>query len=799
MLKNYIKIAWRNLRKNKIDSTISIGGLAVSIACCLLLVAFVRYEWSFDEFHEKGERIYLVYHQYSRDGEMLKSSVTPYPLADIIGTNIPEVEKAVRWAARRAEVKINNKFVAQKSINMVKPAFLKIFNFPLVSGNPNTALDKPNSILLTQDKAKHIFGTLNIIGKTLVLRQRGKTVPFIITGILKNIPLNSSFKFEYLIPFENPLAGIREDFKQNWYVGSSETYLLLDKNVKPTEVLNKITAGLGGTIPERYLELTELGLMPLTEMYLAPGLSYQSKRSSNPLYSWLLAGIAFVVLAIAAINFMSLTLSRASRRSNEINIRKTVGAGRGELSQQFLGEAFITCLLALVISGFIAELSLPWFQSLIDKPVTLGLINHPIVWLVIAGLLLIATLITGGYPAWVMARKKTAEGFVSRTTSGKTPMVVKGLIVVQFALAIAFLSSAFIMNSQMNLIAAKDLGFNPDNLLDIKMSLTNPKKGGEMYEVYSQKALQIPSVKSATPVYGMFGHGSFMTTLVTDSLRTSINVTIVDESFLETMGIDLIAGRSFSAERLSDFKTAVLLNQEAVQLFGWQNPIGKIINQTKYETLIDEKKVIGVIENYHFRPLFYPLQPVVYIHRSLRDNRTMYMRIKVAEGKMTATIDQLRTAWNNLYPNEVFSYSFIEAMIEEQYAQQRRWKSIMELASVIAILIACFGLFGLTALATQRRKKEIGIRKVLGARVRDIVQLISRNFILLVLIGFVLAVPVAWYAMNKWLQEFAYKIEIGAGIFLLAGALAVFIALATVSWQSIRAALANPTDSLRSE
>jgi len=801
MIKNYIKIAFRNLKNNKVDSSISIGGLAIGIACCLLLITFVRFEWSFDEFHKKGDRIFMVYSSYenSNTGEISKNSPTPYPLASFLESNVPEFEQVIRYRSEGAEVKIENQYILQRNIVQAEPEFLQMFSFPLIKGNPKTALDSPNKIVLTQHKARQIFGTRDVIGKTVTLKGRGKEELFTVTGVLENIPSTSSFDFEYILPFENNLMRMREDMRQNWFVAGSETYVMLNENVDAVEVEKKLQQNLGDAVPEAYRERNTMHLLSLQEMYLSPELSSHSRKSSNPLYSWILACVAFVVLIIAAINFMSLTLSRASRRSGEISIRKVVGAARDDLGVQFIGEAFLICLIAFVLGGVVAELAMPWFSALIDKPLSLNLLNTPVSWAVVFLLLVMATLITGVYPAWVLARQKIVTGLVSRTTSGKTPVVVKGLVVVQFALAITFLSSAYIMYSQMSFISTKDLGFNPENLVDIEMSLTNPEKGAKIFNTYSRQAMQLSGVQSVTSIYGQLGNSSMSTSLVTDSLRTSVNVEIIDEHFIETMQIDLIEGRSFTEERPSDFKNGVLLNREAVEMFGWQNPIEKKIRQSKYKTFLDGKEVIGVVENYHYRPLYYQVKPLIFVHRSVEGYGTVYMRTRIAENRTAKTINKLKSIWQEMDLAQPFNYSFVNNLVDQQYENQQRWKNIIQLASVVAIAIACFGLFGLISLAAQRRIKEIGIRKVFGATVSNIVTLLSKDFLKLVALGFVIAVPIAWYAMHQWLADFAYRIEIRVGVFLIAGGAAFLIALLTVSWQSARAALANPAESLRSE
>lgn len=801
MIKNYFKIAWRNLVKHKIDSSISIGGLAVGIACCLLLIAFVHFEWSFDRFHENSNRVFLLYSDYENPntGKISSSSTTPHPLTTALESNVPELVEAVRFSGYTAEVNINGQYILERNIGRAEPGFFRLFTFPFISGNPVTALDNPNSIVLTREKAEHIFGTFRVVGEELILRSRGNEGVFTVTGVIKDIPENSSITFEYLLPFENSVMGARDIMRDNWYVAGSETFVMLNEHADAGKVSRNLEGYIEQVAPSPYLKSNTLHLLPLEEMYLSPELSRPPRKSSNPLYGWILASIALVVLSIAGINFMSLMLSRAARRGHEISIRKVVGAGKGSLRMQFLGEALFTCSLALVLGVLLAELAMPWFSSIIDKPVSLNFIMNPAIWGIIAGLLGLATLITGGYPAWILARQKITHGFISRTSSGEIPAVVKGMIVLQFGLAIAFLSSAIIMTYQMNYISSKDLGFNPDHLVDIEMSLTNPREGAKIYDTFSQQAKQLPGVQSVTPLYGMFGNSSMSTSLVTDSIRTSVSVEIIDEQFIETMQAEIVKGHDFSEDRTSEFKTGVLVNQEAAELLGWKKPVGKTIRQAKYKTFLDGKEVIGVVGNYHYRPLYYPVEPLFFVHRAVEGDGTFMMRARLTGGMMQETIGELNTRWNEINPAKPFKYSFVTDLIAEQYENQYRWEHIIQLASGFAILIACFGLFGLASLAARRRTKEISIRKVLGATISNIVALLNKDFLKLVVIGLVIAIPVAYYAMNQWLANFAYRIEIGPGIFLVAGGAAIAIALVTVSWQSIRAAMANPVDSLRSE
>lgn len=549
-----------------------------------------------------------------------------------------------------------------------------------------------------------------------------------------------------------------------------------------------------------------LWLQPMDQVYFNQEVVQTAvTEQGNVLYSLVLAGIALVVLAIACINFMSLTLSRASARANEIGIRKVVGARRSQLGQQFLGEVFITCGFAFLLGIVLAELLVPFFQQIVQKPVNLGLFHDPLLWFLLGGILLVTTLLTGGYPVFVISGRKGSGIFTSRQSAERIPGFVRGLIVVQFAMAIAFLAATFIMQQQLHYLFSRDLGFSPENVIAVEVGGMDPHRGEEIYNRYGQEARRLAGVEYVSGSSSRFGYSSFTSISFgtrLDGFGGSIRAEVADEHFLETMGIELIKGRNFSPERRSDINEGIIVNTSFVEVMGWEEPVGQVLSEDYINGFFhnNHKRVIGVIGDYHYRPLYYNLEPLVFMHRDVEeDNGVNTMLIRIKDGMISQTLNQLSELWDDMFPNETFAYFFVDDRVHRQYEQEQRWSRIMQAASTTAILLACFGLFGLAALAAQRRTKEIGIRKVLGATIANIVGLLNKDFLKLVLLGFVIAVPVAWYVMHQWLADFAYRIKIGAGIFVLAGGAALLIALLTVSWQSIRAALANPVKSLRTE
>ncbi|MDR9418682.1 ABC transporter permease [Gracilimonas sp.] len=558
----------------------------------------------------------------------------------------------------------------------------------------------------------------------------------------------------------------------------------------------------------------EMGLQSFDGAYFNQEYRSSITGNSNKLYSTILGGIAFIILAIAGMNFMSLTLTRAYRRSHEMGIRKAAGAQSRQINFQIFGEVFVTCGISFITGLMLAELATPFFQQMTGKSFQVNLWQDPMLWLFLLGMVLILTLITGSYSAFRMAHKKASHLFSSQRTIERIPLFVKGLIGTQFALAITFLIATFTMNEQLNYLLNKDLGYSTSNMITVELDMEGDK-GKQVANLFSNEVRRLPGIQEVSTIGGHyrsdpqyvefksgFGMGTYGTSSTIEGFDGRINLEIVDEHYLETMDIELLAGRNFSPDRPSDIKNGLLVNQTFVETMGWDNPVGQVISdKNERRTLtLNGKKVIGVVSDFHFKPLYEQLQPIALQHINSRDfGPPGTILVKASPGNLGTTITTLSELWERVVPEENFNYNFLDEMVALQYMEEQRWRNIIQFASFMAIALACFGLFGLAALSAQRRTKEIGIRKVMGATLTNIVTLLSKDFVKLVFAGFIIAIPIAWYAINQWLSEFAYRIEIGPAIFIFAGVTALTIALLTVSWQSIKAAVANPVDSLRSE
>ncbi len=814
MLKNYFKIALRNLFKNKIDSAISISGLAAGIACCILLVLFVRLELSYNNFHKNKDNIFRIYNERhdSFSGTIRKSPVNSFLLGGEVKASFPEIKAVVRLAQREIQYKEKEKFFSQTAL-FADENFFDLFSFRLTEGSKKNVLSTPNSIVISEGFAQSVFGNTSSIGKVLTLRMNGNEHYYTVSGIAKEVPKNSSLSFDIVLPVESVFLTENEEsakqLRESWFVGSFQTWVLLNSKTEKTALEAKFPQFVEthyGAMARRMKQVMKL--QPLTEVYFNNGIGGYLFKTGNRLYTFILGGIALVILAIAGINFISLTLSRAANRANEIGIRVTSGAEKKHISQQFFGEVFITCFIAFLIGIVLSELLVPYFQQAIQKPISVGLLQDPLLWIVLGGLLVLITLITGSYPALAIPRlQKSGIGTTGRSAQ-KTPLIVKTLIVIQFGLSIGFLIFTVTMQQQFQYMLTKDLGYEPEQIISISLDENSDILKKNAAE-FARQARLMTSVSNASVSASYFskyvesGLASMMSATNLEGFpNNGIVVEAADEHFINTMGIKIFEGENFTSDKLSDIKKGVIINKTFAEYAGWENPVGKVIEDKSknFNGPYDGYKVLAVVEDFHYASFFNSIDPMLITHIENKDyNEPSTIYVKTSNANFSETINDLRLLWNDLFPSEVFEYHFMNNLLQRQYEDEQRWNLIMKLATGISILLACFGLFGLASLASQRRNKEISIRKVMGASVANLVQLLTKDFIKLVVIGFVLAVPAAYYFVDKWLQAFTYKIDLGVEIFLVAGISALAIAVFTISWQSVKAALQNPVENLRNE
>lgn len=784
MLKNYIKIAWRHLRSHKGYAFINITGLGVGLAACIIIGLWVNYELSYDTYHKNSDRIYRVLSG--------ASAATQPPLASALEADYPElVEETVRfWPIQApADLVYNDKTFAEKRITYADPSVFRVFSHPMVRGNPESALTAPNSIVLSESTAEKYFRSDDPMGKTMNMWGRDLKV----TGVFQDMPFNSHHRFDALVPMAR-LRTYMGDMMDNWSWNGFYTYVLPSENATPAMIEDALPSLYAKYAGDDY---PKAQLQPLTDIYFNPQDKDIGVAYGNLTYVYILVIIAIFVLIVACVNFMNLSTAYSTLREKEVGMRKTLGAGRSQLIAQFLGEAIMLSFAALALALILVELSLPFFSDFTQKPLgmTYGYDGLSVMGLI--GLALTVGIIAGSYPAFILSGFGSVNALKSRSTTASSGSISlrKGLVVFQFCISTFLIIAAITVFSQLNFMQNKSLGFDDEQV--VVMEAKN-------FPLLRKELLTLPGVTSVSGAYNVPGQRFPFYPMRTEQMPAdslpSMRTLRVNAGFIETMGMKMATGRSFDEERASD-QNAFVINKAAAFFLGWDNAVGKKMewydfseDGTTFE-IAKEGQVIGVVEDFNYASLHNPIEPLI-MHLSNEVNSTV---VRLQPGQTAETLTQIREKWNAVSPGTYFWYYFLDQELDRQYKSERRLGKVFGGLTLLALFIACLGLFGLAAFTAQRRTKEIGIRKVLGATVTNIVGLLSKDFLKLVALGFVIAIPIAWYAMNWWLADFAYKITIGPWVFMVAGGLALLIALATVSWQSIRAALANPVDSLRSE
>jgi putative ABC transport system permease protein len=795
MWKNYFKIAFRNLWRNKVLSFINISGLSLGLACCMLIFLYTKDEVSFDAFHQKKENLYRLTCKISeKDQPEGKYGIASMVQGVTFKREIPEIEEVVRVCQRDFIVK-KGVDTFDEEIAWVDENFFSIFSFPLLQGNAKTVLKEINSIVLTEEMAKKYFGASNCIGKTLEIDIEGKFESFVVSGIAQQCPQNSSIQFKMLLPFKY-YEKINPD--NHWFNLSFPTFFVLNPKADIKAVEAKMKKVFEKNSAEQLIEERKhgfnatfiYGVQPLLAIHLDNSYQdYGTANLSNPIYSYILVGIALFILMIACINFINLTIAQSLKRGKEVGLRKVVGGQRIQLILQFLGESFLVCFLAFALALLFAELALPTFNSLANKQLNLSyLFDYQLIIGYIV-LFLITGLAAGIYPALILSGFNPVQALYNRTKFGHKNYLGKSLIVLQFALATFLMIGTFFIYRQFNYLINKDLGYDDKNLLEINIGSGDNRK---LHQTFQNEFAQCTGVLQTAPkMQGFWGTGS-----KANQQDIPVKYEHIDESFLPLLKVPIIAGRNFSKDFPADSANSVLVNEAYVKAAGWKgSPIGKTIDFLNGQNT--KLRIVGVVRNYHYGSLKQEIKPQLFTSSPNLPFGSFWLRI--SPQNIPKTIQDIEKTYKKLLPYRPFVYNFKDDLNDKLYEAEEKWKQIIAFSALLTIFISCIGLFGLASLSSEARQKEIGIRKVLGASVNQIVQLLSKDFIQLVLIAFVIAIPLAWYAVSQWLQGFAYRVEISWWIFALAGVLSLLVALLTVSLQAFKSALANPVESLRTE
>ncbi|MFL9482676.1 ABC transporter permease [Chitinophagaceae bacterium LWZ2-11] len=798
MLKNYFKIAFRNLWKNKSATFINIFGLAIGLCSCLLIGIYLRNELSYDKFEQKGNRIARVIMEYKFDGgeESKKGNFTSVRVAPVFKQTFPEIEDAARMIQLTRVVQVEDKQINEKEFMFADASFFNLFSFKLLKGDQQTALKAPNQVILTQSTAKRYFADADPVGKIIKVGINNSL--YQVTGVMPDCPSNSQIKFDFLASFSS-LGITKEDEKRYWNANYTTYLLLKDENsfaslqTKITPFMQKEMQGEGASV-NFYLE-------PFMSIHLHSEFD-GFEPSNNIKYIYILEAVALLILIIACFTYINLNTSRSIERAKEVGVRKVIGAGKMQLFRQFIGESVILCTLSVIISLFAAILLLPAFNRLVEKDLPVSaLISLP----VIAGALVVALLVgllAGSYPALILSNiqpVKVLKGSFKNTNSGT--WVRKSLIVFQFAISVLLIVSTFIMQRQLSYIRNKNLGYNRDQVLVLPMD----NKMLSSINVIKQEFKSDNNILSvsrcvSTPV-SIEGGYNMRSAEMPDNRQIAVTANPIDEDYIKTTGLQLIAGTDLTEQDIkdSDHKDNkenifhFVLNESAAKQLGWtaEQAIGK-------KMFLDDSRpgyVSGVVKDFHFESLHHAIKPVVLF--SEISGRTLLLKLKGND--FPKTITTLESKWKTLVPHRPFEYRFLDDDFNKLYSSDQRLGKAMNIFSFIAIVLACLGLLGLSSYAAKQRVKEIGIRKVLGATVGSIATLLTIDFVKLVLIAILIASPVAWLVMNNWLSDFSYRIQISWWMVAGSAIIVVAIAIFTVGFQAIKASVANPVKSLRSE
>lgn len=815
MIRNYIKIALRALWRNKIHTFINVFGLSLGIACCVLIALFVKDEWTYDRFHSKADRIYRVSVKEDwGENQQFFNTVTPYPMGPALKDNLPEVENQVRILNMGTQVKVGENLFNEQ-VTVGGQDFFSVFDFQIVAGDRN-ALQDQSALVVTQSMATKYFGTEEPINKTVSMQVGAGFEDFKIGAVVADLPTNSSIQFSLLISDLNFSKMFDQQLlTSGWFNINPETYVLLQEGATPMAVESKFPALFKTLLGEQDYNQSKYtpGLQPLTSIHLDTSYPVGIAPVSDPRYSYILAAIAILILFVACINFVTLSVGRSMKRAREVGIRKVVGAERRQLIVQFIGEAVIITTIALIIGVLVSLAGLPVFNTLSGKQLVFSWNGFLLV--VLTSLLIIIGLMAGSYPAFVLSSFKPIAILKGSIQTGSNKQRVRmALVGIQLVLSIFLISSTLIMQQQLRYLQNKNLGFNKEQLAVVRINV--PRGGGmterimkgfEKGEQFKTELSKLPGVTAVCTASHDFGNGNWTAVGYTDEngVYRNFNLAVVDDEYLTVMKMELVSGRNFSDENPADMRRSVIVNETFAREYGWTGVDGKRIPGKNF----GDHEVIGIVKDFHFTSLYTPVNPLVIVQDpasilkgveniNIDNNPLPKLFIRLRPETMATTMDQIKTVWDRVAEGE-FAFTFVDQALAAQYKSDQNLGKIVSLATLLAIIIGSLGLYALASLAMQNRIKEISIRKVMGATEQSLLMLLSKEYVLLILVSLLISVPITWYLMSNWLKNFQYRVEVGWHIFALAGGLSLLVALITISYQAIKTAWTRPAETLKYE
>ncbi|MBA6151556.1 ABC transporter permease [Gelidibacter maritimus] len=806
MIRNYIKIAFRNLWKDRTFTALNIIGLTTAFGIAFLLSMYALFELSYDRFHENIGSIYKVYTDEQTAKGTESSETNPIPFADALREEVPGVDKISRYVTGGTLLTYDGETFQVTSAG-VDPEYFDIFSFPIVEGNKTNPISEKLSIVISRKVATAIFGKEMPIGKTVMVQSEGENVPVGISAVFENIPAASSMDVDVIVNIKNLPDSFYKNNLNNWSAHNHAVYMKLANGISPAQfekstkdfsalhyAENIANAKRDGAQADAKGNFRQIKLLPVEDqsfVVIKDGL-----LSVNKTLQYIVLGIAFLILFIASVNFINMSLAKSAQRLREIGMRKTLGAGKSQLFIQFWGESVIVFIVAVVLGGFLAFTLLKPFQTLFNTSASFSSISNPLIVFGAILCVLLITLIAGGYPAFMMSRMDTLQALKAKLKVNGNNRLRNVLMVVQFSIAIILISGTIVLWQQLDYLRNKDLGFNKEQVISFPINTKqDPNNVLQLLRNEFSTDPNILSVSAADNNFGLGRDGSRMRSVLGfdyKNRQVSTHLISVDYDYAETLDIELLEGRSFNRKYASD-SLSVMINEAMVKELGEENPLNANLflgDSIKYS-------VIGIVKNFNFESLSRGVQPLTLFMDG--ESPMGYVYVKVVPNNLADTYAGVRKVWNKIEPDTEFLGSFLDENIDRTLKRERHMTTMISSGSILAIILSCIGLFAISLLVVSQRRKEIGIRKVVGASVSTITVLLTKDFLKLVGIAFLIATPIAWYATSKWLENYVYRIDLNLWIFLAAGVMALIIAVLTISFRTIQAALKNPVESLKTE
>lgn len=807
MYKNYLKVALRNLWKNKAFSLINIAGLASGLAVCLLIALYVFDELNYDKYNKNADRIYRLDADLFFNGTSFNSSTSPRPLPLALVKDFPQIKQMVRVSFENdILVKKDNQNIQEHHAVFADSTFFKVFTAPMVAGDPLTALNDPNSVVIDETTALKYFNSTDIVGKTLYINNSDNCK---ITGVIKDFPRQSHFHFRFIRPLRKSYGSIEMD----WLTNDVHSYILVAPGVKKAFIQSKVdetvnnylSKQLEGMFHASFKDLQSKGdhfrypMMPLTEIHLHSEKTFEFEANGNINYVYIFSVIAIFILMIACVNFMNLSTSRSANRAREVGVRKVAGSTKGNLIIQFLTESVLMSYFSLLLALLLSSLMLPWFNQIAGKQMHVATLFSSWLTPALITLVFVVGCVAGSYPAFYLSSFKPIQVLKGKIASGfKSSWLRSSLVVFQFSISIVLIIGTVVIYNQLDYIRSRKIGYNREQVL----VLHNTNNLGMQIQAFRSALLNLPGVEKAaisrdlpTAGPGNLNQRGWFRDATLDVKKVAILTSIkVDENYIPVLDIQIAKGRNFLQEFKSD-STGIILNETAASMLGLKEPLTAQLYRPNENNQVEAFHVIGIVKDFNFSTMHEKVGPLV----MELDNNWGNMILRINTKNIPSLISQIKSKWTSMAPGPSFSYTFMDNDFNNLYHADQQTGKLFITFAVFAIFIACLGLFGLVTYAAEQRTKEIGIRKVLGAGVGRIVAMLSKEFVRLVFIASLIGFPVAWWAMDKWLQSFAYRINISWWVFVIAGLTTMTIALVTISFQTIKAAIANPVKSLRAE